>query len=461
MAKILKLILTTTAGTTIEFDVEGQLFPRWLPVYKAASQPRQMTNLRLEWTIRGCRAQAVDAATLWGASTPLGKLMAAIKARGTGQIGQVELKNAAGTVIDSITTSTYQNIVLEEIDGSPDPTLPQESWDQSAFLTVRVSGELANADANGIVQFDQRIMEQYDDASLRHLTYITDISTKEGVDVRTKARLFARIPNATLTSEDAWQTNGPDGVDITALDTDSNSSRVPTKASCKSAIQQFGVIIGATSPGGAPGFVRYEVVTTADPTGSTIQTTAHARGPNAMQWVEGNGHRPFFYTSEVVVNAPDKNEYTHVWTSKGTVLRSFRVEVSGGYQSFRFEPLAAALFPIRFDGAFVPCRLEVQIMIRSTFSSRPPTRAQMPFPGILGFPWQFDRSATTETAPYRVEGDTWERRAVAVYWGAVIQDDSDFTVEEQLLSSDFIPSYKFGDGTSGVPSLGGLGNFNG
>lgn len=219
------------------------------------------------------------------------------------------------------------------------------------------------------------------------------------------------------------------------------------------------MVVGATAPGGAPGFVRYEVQTESDPTGTTQRTTAFARGPNAEQWVEGNGHAPSFFTSEVIIDAPDKEEYTHVWTARGSVLYSIRVEVMGGYQTFRYEPAAAALAPIRFDGAFVPCRLDVVVTVRRNNPTRP-SRRQMAFPAVLLEPWQLDRSACEETLPYRVEGDLWERRGRAVYWADVVPYEEEL-VEDFLNREAKVESYKFGDLGASAGDLGGLNNFSG
>jgi hypothetical protein len=464
VAKATKLVFTKGSGGTLEFTVEGQLLPQWIPIYKVATQPREITNLRLQWTVRGCRVQAA-AGGLFTGGQPLDTLIDALKARGDDQIASAKLVYvASGATLDEISTSNgFQNIMVEVVDGAPDPTIPQEAWSESAYLTLRISGEQANPDDNDLVQFDQRVIEEWDDSGLRTLTYLTELSVVEGDDVREAAALYARIPNAAVTTNYSWVTNGPDGVDIRVLDADEVNDRIPTKASCRSQIQEWGVVVGATAPGGAPGTVRYETVVTADPTGRTTRTTAFARGPNAEQWVEGNGHAPFEFTSETIVDAPDRQEYTHVWSFREGILESIKVEIEGGYQTFRYESLASALFPIRFDGAFVPARILVHVLLRKTDVGAP-SRTAMPFPDILPAPYAFNRSETVETPPYHVEGDIWERRATAVYWVAVMPDGSGGDkIENILADNDRIPSYKYGDLAAnkigGNDSIGALSNF--
>lgn len=464
MSKALKLQLVTSDASpvTIEFDVEGQLLPRWVPVYTSGGSPRQIVSLNLEWKIAGARVQAADAATLWGASAPLGKLLTAIKTRGTGQISAVYLKNAAGTTIDSFTSSVYRNIVVSSVEGFPDPTLPQEAWDKSAFLTITVSAEKLNTTGSaGIVSFEQKIIDETDSAGLRHLTWLTTMEVDYGYDVRTVARTYARIPDASVTGTYAWQTNSTDGVDITTTDADESvTARTPTKAVCFSKINQFGVAVNATTAGGSPGAVEYSVTTESGPTRNKITTVARAVGPNAQAWVEGNGHAPTTYTSEVILSDAAKKEYSHTWIYEVGVETTIRLEIEGGYQPERYEGLAAAFYPMIFKGAFKEMKATLYVTLRKTSIARP-ARGVMTFPGPLPAPWRLDRSAVWETPPYQIKDGEWERQLRAPFTSPYVPIDSK-NVEDQLAAAGQVDSYKFGTfGGGNNNELGGIGNLNG
>ena len=186
MAKATQLELVYSGGTLV-FDVEGEFIPSWQPVHKLNANPPVVTELRKVWEIRQAKLVSTTVAGLW---TAIGTLDTAILARGTGHPTAARLirdpSGAAATII-TLGPPTYEQFMVEGLEGETDALTPHASFRKVACFNLRVSATKKNPEAvTGLVGFDQQIAYSYE-RGLTRVRARTQITTAEGTDARTKA----------------------------------------------------------------------------------------------------------------------------------------------------------------------------------------------------------------------------------------------------------------------------------
>lgn len=449
------------AVTNFVFDVEGEYLPYLEPIHKAGSDPLEIIGMRTVWEFRNCRVVSSDGTTPTAWSEWLA-FVALWESRGAGTTYPTYARLVAGpnfTDPDDVLwtlgpTGNYEQFQLEAIQGEPDPQAPDASFNTLVNCTIRVSAVKRFADANGIVGFDQAVKTSYPRGQKR-IEWTTTFTTAEGTSAVTKAQTYGGIditayPMATYTEE----SNGPDGIEYLAEDADEVNSRVPTVCTCRSVIQEWGVVVGAAGGGTAPSEIgySYSVQTTAKEVITT--TEASAVGPNGDVFVASKA--PAGWTDRVVFTDPTTNTYRTTWVSKAPQetpdnaperTRRLTITLSGGKAVSRWRPIANGLRPIRSQGGIIPAQCVVDVTVFRTGGAG--RLDELPFPGILPEPWILDYAESTETEPVLAEAaadpaeDKWERTARVVYKADVLpltsvlaQLDTLETVESYLVGTD-------------------------
>lgn len=430
MSAALQLQITYSGGT-FTFAVEGEYLPRWEPTYKIAANPPVVTEMRKVWEFRQCRLISTTVAGLW---TDVATLDTMLMARGTGHPTAAVLKrDPAGANVTLVTLgpSTYEGFAIEA-EGETDAILPRASWRTSAAFTIRVSAIKRNADANGIVDWDQRFSYRYE-AGLAIVELVTRLSTVEGTSAVTKAQTYATLDVNDFGSDYTYETNGPDGIEYTYTDADEVNSRVPTVVECVSRLRRWGVTVGTTGPAGSPDSVGYEVLTRRTAKETITRYTISAQGPNYLTWIASRKPTGALAVDEIV-DRKESRSATGVYEQKvnapaaasGTM--ELKVEISGGAPAIDFEPVTGGFEPVEFVGAILPWQATVSILVNRVGGAG--LLSELRMPGLLGEPWRLDKNASVEGEPYEVLEDdppdggqqTWRREARLVYRSARAPD---------------------------------------
>lgn len=442
----LQLRLTNSDGD-FTFDVDGEFLPSWEPVHKEAADPPQIAEMRHVWEFRGCRLVGNTTSALW---TRFEALRALFEDR-TKQITAVSVYRDGSTKQWELDNSTYEQLRVELLEvAGLDDLAPSATWRSVVPVTLRVSAVRKFADANGIVDFSQRVIVSYD-AGLRTLEWQTRIVTAGGTSAVTKAQAFAKIDITALGAGYAYATNGPDGIDYEVLDADEGNSRTPTIVEAVSRVREFNVSIGASGGGTAPDEVDYSVTTeiTAEQTETT--TEAWARGPNARQWVLSKKPAGTLAV-DLVVDRSSLNEYRGTWVRRvartqaeaGTEGRTVKVTVTGGERAVRARPIPGGLPLIQY-GAVTPWEASVDLEIRRTGGTG--KLDELPLPALLGDPWVLDGARSTEGLPMIEERSAdpeqhkWIRTASLVYVAAAQPTGNPAA---DLATADNVDSYFLG-----------------
>lgn len=444
-----RLQLQIQGSTDFTFDVEGEWTPSVEPVYKEGADPPQLAQLRHVWEFRGCRILSSDntQATLWDEFLAF---VARFEDRDNHPTYVQLVRDPSGSAVVEwkLDGTTYEQLRFELIQGETDPLVPDASWVRTATVSLRISAVRKFADANGVVEYNQRVLVSYV-SGLRTLEWQTRIVTASGVDAVAKAKSYAAIDVSALPTYCLQTGNHADGggIDWEVVDADEQAGRTPTVVDAISRVQQFGITIGASGAGAAPDEVSL-VVTTTTTTDETLTTTeAWARGPNAQSFVVSQKPGGTLRESETVDDQA-RDEYRGRWvrsTARQVAeqqTRTVSVTVTGGKRTQRWSPIAAGLEPIRQVGAFQPYKATVSVMVHRQGGDGKLTDMQLP--GLLGDPWHLDPDASTEGLPEIAERAVnpaqhkWQRRADLVFYAAKRPPQDPLT---ELGNAASVPTY--------------------
>src|SRR5690606_13782784 len=360
--------------------------------------------------------------------------------------------SATPTTLVALGPSDYEQFMIEAVDGELDATLPQASWRHTAAFTIRVSAVKRNADANGIVDFAQTVRISYPDG-LRRIEWETLVTTQEGVSAVDKARTFGAI-DVTHYGSNYWYMTGAggDGVDLEYSDADELRGRTPTACRAVSTIQECGVDLGTTNAAGSLFSPTYMVNTrrTADEVVTTY--TAEARGVNAEAWVMS--HKPGgSIADENILREPSARLVRGTWekrtqrtdpTTGDTSSTQVRVELSGGGPAIDWEIAAGGYEPVLFEGGMQPWQAVVTVSVERTGGGG--RLSELRLPGPPGEPWRLVRAESSETFPFKVDGESgadasqtrWRREARLVFRAARPPDKP---VSEAIASAPLVASH--------------------
>lgn len=412
------------------FDVPGPLEPRLEPVWKEASDPLEVVEVREVWEIPGARLVASDGdpATFWREWTAF---LARLRVRGAGFPVWVRLiRDPAGAaeVVWSLGPPTHERFRIEQVSAKTDELAPAATWRVLVPVTLVVSAIQRFADPNGIVGWDQETSSRHDAGGLHVLEWRTRITTREGTSAVEKARRFGRIDQAPFGGSYTYDTNGPDGVEVVSTDADEANQRVPTSCVAVCRLKQWGVHVGTTGPGTSPTEVGYSTRTKVEKDERQTTYRATARGPGALAWVEGRRPTGPVESSEVFhEEATRYAEATWIVKEHAPVRPEgmrwqIQVEISGGHAAFDFEPVVGGFEPVLFEGALLPWRLTVSI--KGTKRGGEGKKDELKLPALLPDPWLLDREASREKEPYVAEfgaepaAHLWAREATLAYFSA-------------------------------------------
>ncbi len=425
--------------THFRFDVPGPLEPRLEPVWKDAANPPQVVEIREVWEIPGARLVSSDGTpqTFWREWTAF---LARLRVRGPGFPLWVRLiRDPAGSadVVWTLGPPSHEQFKIEQISASADELAPTATWRVLAPVTLVVSAVQRFADPNGIVGWDQEVSSTHDPGGLHVLEWRTAISTLENTDATGKAKRFGRIDIAAFGGSYTYATNGPDGVEVLFTDADEENNRTPTVCHVVSRIKQWGVHVGTTAPAGSPTEVGYSVRTRIEKDERSTTYRASARGPGALQWVEGRRPGGPVDTTEVFhEEAICYAEGTWVLKEQAPeeadapegVRWQIQTEITGGHVDFDFEPVVGGYEPVLFEGAILPWQLRV--ILKGKRRGGEGKSEELKLPGILPAPWLLDRNASREKEPFVTEfgadpgSHLWVREASLVYWSPTKPSES-------------------------------------
>lgn len=383
------------------FDVEGEWSPRLEPVYNVGNPP-VLAQIREVWEFVDARVKSTDDTTdtLW--SVRIAALRSAIEQRTAHPTFVRLVRNPRATgeaVVITLGPPDYEDLRIETVEGGQDPDAPDVSWSRTGTFTITVSAVKKLPDAvTGIVTFEQRATTTFR-FGLRTLEWRTTITTKEGVSAVAKAKLFGRLPDALLAGDHAFQTNGPDGIDIEELDSDEtqgSTARVTTAVVAVSRIEQFGEPVNATTAGNSPDFFQFftEVRKKAD----TEETVffARAQGPNSASYVASKKPGGSLAVDiEHIENTSNLN-WGHWEKHRNTQagpLDEFKIRVTPGAQVELLRTLTGIQPADRSIGGFTwwDCVVEISSFLTGS--------EEIDFPGLLPKPWVLNRAQVVEGSP--------------------------------------------------------------
>lgn len=430
--------------TTWTFAVSGRKTAERTAEFKRASNPPQCTSVLDVVTFDDAILVSSDdtVATLM---TSFASFRALLETR-SAPITNARIVDSGGTVRWQLGSGGgYERLMLEawQAGGSTrSPAVEAASWRSAIPFRIRFSAVLKFADTNGIVGWDQEVRRSYDEGGLEVVEWVTRVTTAEtstpSAGARAKAIAYGLIPIALYGSTYSYLTNGDDGVEVVEEDSDAENDRVATVAIAVSRIREWGVTVGADTPGTSPSTFVLDIRRVVGPDEETITTTASATGPGAEQWVK----------SKVPVGVePERTEeleerstrrWTITWTQNiatggagggagetfDGLIREIRVEVEGGKASSEFEP-TAGFSPVEFRRAISAWTVTVSATVEARGENL--SRTALPLPANLDMveglrldydasredldPWVAERAA-------RGDRHRWRREARVVYRSA-------------------------------------------
>lgn len=441
--------------TVFRFDVPGVPVPRFVPQVREASEPREVEQVRTVLEFEGARLDG------WSRVLALRDLISSRV-----QPTKIQLVADAGsedeTVVWTIESPAYEEIQVNEVRGIPtDDLMPAASWLTVCPLTVEVSCVKKNADARGIVGWQQRVSKSYDRGGLEQITWELDVTTVVGTDAREKVRQYGRVLQELLGGTYTYLTQGDDGSGVeVSYEADEDAEWVPTRASGVSRVRQWGIVVsGTTTPGGSVGEVSYSVTERVEKGIAETHYDISAAGPGHNVWVRSRAPTNEAEAVErSVVDHWATRETVGRWVFRGTATeedklkRTVRVEISGGHESFDYEIAADGYAPVEFEGGLEPWTVNVLVDLERAGGDG--TNKELPLPQVLtSIGLRLDRNASVEGEPYIAEhaatqkdgtakAATWKREARLVYRAATkpsvaqvraVIDQSQETVESYYL----------------------------
>lgn len=445
-------------SSNFTFDVEGTYFPRLEAEYKTAANPPQIVALREVWEIRGARLtnDALSPSSLW---TEWVALRSRLATRGSSFPTYARFVIPGGATLHTLGPSTHEGFLVEVLESDPRDLTPEEAaggWRTVAPVTLRVSAVQKFADANGIVGWEQEVTHRYPDG--RHeLEWITRITTAEGTSAITKAQSYAGIDATALGGTYLYETNGTGGVELQVVDADEENSRTPTVVVATSRVRAYGVTIGDVTAGSSPSDVSLAVTTRVTAKERITTTTATARGPSALQFVEAQA--PAVFNESEIVDEQAQMFASGTWSQReeSSTASGDRTDKSktgitativGGLPAIDFEPVADAGDPVQFLSA---CKLPVAATVDIALEAVGPSFDinTLPLPGHPGDDWVLDSAASSEGEPTLAEkganeaGNKWTRAARLVFRRSKAPSQGG-GILESIAKASKVPSHIYG-----------------
>lgn len=445
-------------SSTFTFDVEGSYFPRLEAEYKTAADPPQIVALREVWEIRGAKLTntALSPSALWAEWVAF---RSRIATRGSAFPTYVRFVIPGGATLHTLGPSTHEGFLIEAVESDPRDLRDEEAagaWRTVIPVTIRVSAIQKFADANGIVGWEQEVTHRYPDG--RHeLEWVTRITTAEGTSAITKAQSYAGIDATSLGGTYLYETNGTGGVELQVLDADEENSRTPTAVIATSRVRAYGVTIGDVTAGASPSEVSLSVTTRVTSKERVTTTTATARGPNALQFVQAQA--PVAFNESEIVDEQAQMFASGTWSQRNESASSsgdrtepskvgITATITGGLPAIDFEPVADTGDPVQFVSA---CKLPVAATVDISLEAVGPSFDidTMPLPGAPGDDWVFDSAASSEGEPTLSEkgtsdaGNKWTRVARLVYRRAKAPSQGSGILAE-IAKAKKVPSHIYG-----------------
>ena len=399
------LLELATPSERFRFHVQGAFEPRLEPEWEG----ERLRALREVWEIPGARFLSTrpDFWDRWTAFLGLFR-----KGDPGLQVRLLDVPAGGGErEVWRLGPPTHESLRVEHLAGHADPHLPQATWRHLVGVTLVISGTQRFADTDGVVAWNQEVRNHYDPSGLQVLEWRTEVRTQEGVSALDRARRLGRIDVRPFGQHYAYDTNGPEGVDLVALDADERTGRVPTEAVATSRVRQWGVRVGVTGPGEGPTEVSLSRRRVQTPQGVVTSVRATALGPHAKRWVLR--HAPSQASSSEVLEEEARRYVEGIWTVEGTQMTGpsleVRTELSGGRAGFDFAVTSGGYPPVRFEGGLLPWRLQVRLRVEAK------EPGDLRWPQLLPSPWELDAEGSTEGEPFR-EGSRWVREATLLYW---------------------------------------------
>lgn len=420
------------AGGTFSFLVPPSFEPRLEATFKEASTLQEVEQIRTVWEFTNARLVSSDgtADTFWDEFNAFRALIETRAATYPAFARVVRDPAGAAEVVWTLSSAAYEDFRIEIVQGRIDPDLPAASWNVLANLQLTISAVKRNADANGIVSFSQIVDTTTDDGGNKQTTWLTQIGTLEGVSAIAVAKAFAAIDISSFGQTYTFLTNNSDGVDIRELDPDVINGRVVTRVEATSVVKQWGIQVGTTGPGLTPSRVSFRVATSTSKDETIVTTVATARGPGAFVWVKSK--RPSVFDDEELSNETAGRDASGVWKRRTQSTRDpdvddvrweIRAQITGGHQSFDFEPVPGGFEPVEFSGGIMPFRVDVTVRVTRLGGSG--LRSELKLPGLLARPWRFDFDSSREDeSGFELErgvddeSTKWARDVSLVYFAA-------------------------------------------
>lgn len=429
--------------TNFTFDVGTFFLPEVSLEYSDTADPPELETITERWTIEGEMLAATPEATMdaWLA------FLARLETRGSSFPVWARLVRGATTertlgrssALSSAGDTDYFRFRVVSCDFPTSEANPAAQWRTRVPVRMVLEAVRVFPDSSGIVRWRQSTTTRYVNG-LAEVELRTEIETRPGVDATTKAGLYGVIDRDAYGTTYLWQTNGGDGCDVEALDTDERTGAtwVPTKAVASSRIRQYGIDVGSTDPGAAPDDISYSIEDFEDDEKVQHTVKASAQGPGAFAWcLSKRPSGPISIKREQYDDARLTAECE--WTqlkkrSKGADWQ-IAVTITGGHPDEEAVPMPGGRLPQLVVG---PIRaFEAEVDIEVTVVGERPRAGEPLLPPLLPAPWRLQRNRSTCSPVASLEpGDKgadqassrWTRKARLVYTSLAATDATAFDV---------------------------------
>lgn len=437
MGTRLRYRLTFADASTFLFDADGSF--EWGDTLRAYDDTTNyLTEIRRSWTLKGTILTPDNTeAAGWAAFVAF---QDSVDERGAAQLAGVDLlleddgSPGVYTVVRTLGPPDWDQFRLEQFSGLPDPDNPGASYLKSHTVELVLSARrlIPAGDGEdgglpeGVVDVEQTIEHAFE-AGLETVTWVTVLTTEEGVDAVELGKQLGVIPVDSYGSSYSYKTNGPDGVAWEELDPDTtrDPDRTVTKVRVTSQIKEWGITVGPVEPGEDPDDFSY-LERNEDLEDETVYTLrVAARGPGAQSWGETKKPAGTLDSSEVEYDSA-KREFVGEWVIRtpkgGRILSVVGVELTGGHQSFNFVPVPGGYPPVRQDGPLQPWKATVSVLVTRLGGNG--SAEDLPLPALLPAPWALDWDESKEGSPVMEEFKAnpqkarWRREATLVFKSA-------------------------------------------
>lgn len=432
--------LELQGSSNFTFLVPGVFEPRCELVYKDAANPPQVIGLRWVWEFKDSLlvSSTGTSATLW---SELATFLARFQTRGSTPTYARLVNDPAGaaTVVWTLGPSTYEQFKVDAIQLASSQRYPDAeagTWRCHVPVNLTLSAVQLLPDSNGIVGWDQTVEYGVDEGGLQLVTWRTRVTTKEGASptALTLAQTYGLIPISVYGDNYSYLTNGDSGVEVTLEGADQENSRNPTVAVAVCRLRQWGVPIGTSGPGISPSSVTYQVKTQLTEDEEVTTYFAAAVGPGAQRWVEARIPSGIAPSSVEKINRQSHRSYEATWVRKRSTktdidkvyTSALAITLTGGHESFDYEPISGGFAPVLFEGALQPWRVTVRLQFRQV-GGEGLNAGELLLPPLAAFKalgLRLDYDASEEGEPQVEKGAIesgsieWVRTATLVFWSA-------------------------------------------